>query len=136
MTGVENDRYTQNTYLTLEYFIENVVAAKRIETKKMPMYKGTLKKWQILDDEGFDRDQIEKIQAAARAPGPDELEYLRDNTKTEMTLPINNANVSKWRDDDRAVDSADFNPQMIDLDRERQRDFFLDRYSKVKQIHH
>ena len=87
-----------------------MVAHKRIESKKMDVYKGQLKKWQILDDQGFDRDQIEKIQAAARAPGPDELEYLKETTKTTMTLPINNANVSKWRDDDRAVDSADFNP--------------------------
>jgi hypothetical protein len=40
----------------------------------MDLYKGTVKKWQVLDDSAFDRDQIEKLQAAIRAPLPDELE--------------------------------------------------------------
>lgn len=44
-----------------EYFVEEVVGKKRIEEKKMGMLKGTPKKWQILDDKAFDRDQIEKI---------------------------------------------------------------------------
>lgn len=38
------------------------------------MYKGTTKKWQILDDAVFDRDQIEKLQAAVNAPSPTQLE--------------------------------------------------------------
>lgn len=83
----------------LEYFIEEHVGAQRIQTKKMDMLKGTPKKWQILDDKSFDRDQIEKLQAAARAPLPDELEMYQEKHSKPMQLPINNANVAQWRDD-------------------------------------
>ena len=38
------------------------------------MYKGTVKKWQVLDDKTFDRDEVRKMQAAIRAPLPEELE--------------------------------------------------------------
>ena len=38
------------------------------------MYNGTVKKWQVLDDHGFDREEVEKIQAAVKAPLPEELE--------------------------------------------------------------
>jgi hypothetical protein len=51
-----------------------------------------------------------------------------------MTLPITNANVSDWRDDRRAIDSADFDPQMIEYDRERRKKFFLERYEKPKEL--
>jgi hypothetical protein len=51
-----------------------------------------------------------------------------------MTLPITNANVSAWRDDRRAIDSADFDPQLIEYDRERRKKYFLDRYEKPKEI--
>ena len=47
---------------------------KQIREKKLQMYKGTVKKWQILDDDAHDRDQIEKLQAAVQAPLPEELE--------------------------------------------------------------
>jgi len=39
-----------------EYWIEEVIGAKRIREGKVPMYKGTVKKWQILDDDAHDRD--------------------------------------------------------------------------------
>ncbi len=42
------------------------------------MLKGTPKKWQILDDSAFDRDQVEKLQIAARAPLPEELEMYEE----------------------------------------------------------
>ena len=51
-----------------------------------------------------------------------------------MTLPINNANVSLWRDDQRAIDTADFDPKFIDYDRERRQKYFLDRYEKPKEL--
>ena len=60
--------------LEFEYIIENVVGYNRIVNKQMNMLKGTPKKWQILDDTAFDREQVEKLQAAARAPLPEELE--------------------------------------------------------------
>ena len=31
--------------------------------------------------------------------------------------PFNNENVSKWRDDPRYYDSADFDPKLLDYDR-------------------
>lgn len=39
------------------------------------MYKGTVKKWQVLDDSTYDREEITKMQKAIKAPIPDELEY-------------------------------------------------------------
>ena len=66
------------------------------------MYKGTVKKWQVLDDKAFDREEIEKMQAAVRAPLPDELEMYQEKHNKPMQLPINNANVYEWRDETRA----------------------------------
>lgn len=98
------------------------------------MLKGTPKKWQILDDHTFDREEIEKIQAAVRAPLPDELDLWKEKHAKPMTLPINNTNVSAWRDDSRAIDTADFDPKFIEYDRERRKKFFLDRYEKPKEL--
>ena len=36
--------------------IEEVIGGKRIHEKKFKMYKGQVKKWQILDDDVHDRD--------------------------------------------------------------------------------
>ena len=51
-----------------------------------------------------------------------------------LTLPINNANVSAWRDDVRSIDTADFDPQFIEYDRERRKKYFLERYEKPREI--
>ena len=118
----------------LEYMIENVIGYNRIQNKQMNMLKGTPKKWQILDDIAFDREQVEKLQAAARAPLPDELEMWQEKHDQPLTLPITNANVSAWRDDRLAIDSADFDPKMIEYDRERRKKFFLERYEKPKEL--
>lgn len=72
------------------------------------MYKGQTKKWQVLNDEAFDRDQIEKIQQAIKAPSADELDYNLEHTKTSINLPLTNYNVERWRDDLYFNDSADF----------------------------
>ena len=66
-----NDTRTKESFVEFEYLIEEVIGKKQIQERKVNVYKGTTKKWQILDDECFDRDQIEKIQAAAQAPMPD-----------------------------------------------------------------
>jgi len=50
----------------------------------MKMLKGTVKKWQVLDDKAFDRDQVEKMQAAIRAPLPDELEMYEQKHDKDM----------------------------------------------------
>lgn len=44
-----------------EYLIEDVIAEKRIREKKMEMYSGQVKKWQVLDDAAHDREEIEKM---------------------------------------------------------------------------
>ena len=61
-------------FLEFEYMIEEWLGKEQIETKQKQFYKGTVKKWQVLDDKGFDREEIEKMQAAIKAPGPEELE--------------------------------------------------------------
>jgi hypothetical protein len=47
--------------LELEYMIEEVIGYNRIKDKKMKMLKGTPKKWQVLDDKAFDREEVEKM---------------------------------------------------------------------------
>jgi len=42
--------------LEFEYWIENVIGEKRIREQKVKMYKGQVKKWQILDDNEHDRE--------------------------------------------------------------------------------
>jgi hypothetical protein len=121
-------------FVELEYFIEEVVGYSRIQDKKMDMLKGTPKKWQVLDDKAFDREQVEKLQASIRAPLPDELEMYQEKHSKPMQLPISNKNVSAWRDETRAIDSADFDPTFLDVDRERRKKFFIDRYEKPKEL--
>ena len=48
-------------FVELEYWIEEVIGAPQIAAGKIKTYKGEPKKWQILDDDVFDRDQIEKL---------------------------------------------------------------------------
>lgn len=52
----------------------------------------------------------------------------------QMQLPISNTNVSKWRDEEQAIDTADFDPKFIEYDRERRKKFFLERYEKPKEL--
>ncbi len=51
-----------------------------------------------------------------------------------MILPINNQNVSLWRDDPRAIDTADFDPKFIEYDREKRTKYFTERYTKAKEL--
>lgn len=59
---MENQPRIKEMFVDLEYWVEDVIGAKRIAEGKVKAYKGTPKKWQILDDDAFDRDQIEKLQ--------------------------------------------------------------------------
>ena len=65
---------------------------------------------------------------------PDELEMYQAKHDRPMTLPFTNENVSAWRDDQRAIDNADFDPQFIEYDRERRKKYFLERYEKPKEL--
>jgi len=38
----------------------------------------------VLDDNAFDREQVEKLQAAVQAPMPEELEMYEANGKVPM----------------------------------------------------
>jgi hypothetical protein len=51
-----------------------------------------------------------------------------------MQLPVTNKNVSAWRDESRAIDSADFDPAFLEYDRERRKKYFLERYEKPKEL--
>ena len=55
-SGIANDARSRQTCIEFEHWIEEVVGKKRIQEKKFKMYKGQVKKWQILDDDVHDRD--------------------------------------------------------------------------------
>jgi hypothetical protein len=134
VTGFENSPRMKEMFVELEYWIEEVIGKTQIVQGKVDAYKGQPKKWQILDDDCFDRDQIEKLQAAADAPMPEQLEMWKEKHNKPIYSPFNNANVAKWRDDPRALDSADFDPQLLGYDRQQKRRLFLERYEKPKEL--
>ena len=121
-------------FIELEYWIEEVIGEQQIREGKCNFYKGTVKKWQVLDDNAFDREQVEKLQAAVQAPMPEELEMYEANSKLPMQLPFNNANATAWRDEARAIDSADFDPEFLAIDRERRKKFYIERYEQPKEL--
>ena len=98
------------------------------------MYKGTVKKWQLLDDHAHDRDQVEKLQVAISAPLPEELEMYKEKHAVPFTLPINNANASAWRDETRAIDDADFDIKQLEYEQDKRKKWFIERFEKVKEI--
>lgn len=53
---MENSPRMKEMFVELEWWIEEVIGKSQIEAKKIDTYKGTPKKWQILDDQVFDRD--------------------------------------------------------------------------------
>jgi len=91
-------------FVELEYWITDIIGAKQIATKQIQFYKGTPKKWQVLDDAAHDRDQIEKMQAAIQAPAPEQLEHWKEKHSKPMQLPFSNENVAAWRDEPLAKD--------------------------------
>ena len=133
-SGIGNDPRMKNTCIEMEYWIENVIGEKQIREEKFKMYKGQVKKWQVLDDQVHDRDQVELIQAAVQAPLPAELEMYRDKSDKWFIGQINNENTRAWRDEPLATDSADFDPDFLQIDREKRRKFFIERYEQPKQL--
>lgn len=69
-----------------------------------------------------------------KAPSPAELEEYAEKSKIPMQLPISNANVYKWRDEPLPQDSADFNPEMLDYEKEKRKDWFLAKYKRVEEL--
>lgn len=135
-TGMESDPRIKQIFVELEYWIEELIGAKQIADGQIQMYKGTVKKWQVLDDSnsGTTREQVEQMQAAIQAPLPEELEMYEEKHSVPMKLPFNNENASAWRDEPRAIDSADFDPEFLELDRKTKKRYFLDRYEKPKEL--
>ena len=133
-TGFESNARMKNMFIELEYWIEEVVGRQNREAGKVATAKGNPKKWQILDD-SFDRDQIEKLQAASDAPMPEQLEmWAEKHTNTYIQAPFNNANVQQWRDKPLAIDSAEFDPQLLGYDKEQKRRLFIERYERPKEL--
>lgn len=133
-SGFLNEAKTREFFVELEFWIEGIIGEQQIRTKKVQFYKGTPKKWQVLDDNAHDRDQIEKMQAAIQAPTPEQLEHWQEKHSKPMQLPFNNENVTAWRDDPLAIESADFDPEFLQVDRKRSKQFFLERYEKPKEL--
>lgn len=133
---IYNDKRIQHMYLEVEYYITEVAGKQRIESQEMDMYKGTVKKWQVLDEQAFTKDQVDKVQSAIKAPSSDELDQFKEESETKMTLPISNSNVSQWRDKRRAIDTADFNAKLIEFEKNRSENFFMKRYERPKELHH
>ena len=130
-----NEKRLQKMYIEIQDILENDFNGDRIESKQMNMYKGKAKKWQVLDDQAFSRDQIEKLQTAIKAPTADEMEAWAEQDDTPMTLPITNQNVSEWRDKKRAIDSADFNAKLVDFEKNtRGPKNFMKRYERPKEL--
>lgn len=74
-TGLDNAPRMKEMFIELESWIEDVIGLPQIKSKKMQFYKGTAKKWQVLDDSCFERDEVERMQAAINAPSAGQLEY-------------------------------------------------------------
>lgn len=133
---IANEMRHQHMFNELENILEEVGIKDRIDSQEMDMYKGTVKKWQVLDDQGFSKDQIDKVQSSIKAPSSDELERYKDENEVKMSMPISNANASQWRDKKRAIDTADFNAKLIEFEQKRHENYFLKRYERPKEISH
>ena len=62
VNGMDNSPRMKEMFVELENMIENNFGAERRAKKEVRAYKGTTKKWQVLDDAVYDKDQIEKLQ--------------------------------------------------------------------------
>ena len=87
-----------------------------------------------MDDYEHDPEQIVKLQAAAQAPLPEELEMYKEKHDVPMQLPFNNDNVRAWRDDAKADESADFDPEFLIVDRDRRKKFFIERFESTLEL--
>lgn len=50
-----------------------------------------------------------------------------------MQLPFTNENMRAWRDEPLARDTADFDPDFLQIDREKRKKYFIERYEGVDQ---
>ena len=87
-----------------------------------------------MSDDCFDREEIEKLQANVNAPLPEQLEIWKEKSDKPIFAPFNNQTFAQWRDEPQAIDSADFDPQLIGYEREQRQRLFLERYDKPKEL--
>lgn len=69
-----------------------------------------------------------------QAPLPEELEKYREESDKWFIGEVNNENTRQWRDKPLFNDSADFDPDFLQLDREKRRKFFIERFEQPKQL--
>ena len=65
---------------------------------------------------------------------PEQLEAWKEKHDKPIYGIINNANVQKWRDDQRYYESADFDPELLGYDKAEKKRLFLERYEKPKEL--
>lgn len=133
-SGMDHNTRMKEMFVELEYQIEEVIGKPRKENKEVHAYKGQPKKWQILDDDCFDRDQIEKLQASANAPLPEQLEQWKEKHSKPLPLPVTNETIRQWRDEPTATDQVDFDPKLLAQARTQTEKLYLDRYEKPAEI--
>jgi len=68
-----------------------------------------------------------------QAPLPEELEMYKEKHDVPMQLPFTNENMRAWRDEPLARDTADFDPDFLQIDREKRKKYFIERYEGVAQ---
>lgn len=66
---------------------------------------------------------------------PEQLDmWAEKHTDTYIQAPFTNANVQQWRDKPRAIESAEFDPQLLGYDREQKRRLFIEQYERPKEL--
>jgi hypothetical protein len=51
-----------------------------------------------------------------------------------LYAPFTNANVAKWRDDAKAIDSADFDPALLGGEKDAKRRLYFERYGEAAEL--
>jgi hypothetical protein len=103
----------------LQFLHNNDQNLKDFNDYKEDVYVGRTKIWQVLPDT-FGKDQVDKVQAAIGAPLQDQLdEWDVENCNRKLEMPINNANVHKFRDVPDYFENLDHDYERIVYDRQR-----------------
>lgn len=100
------------------------------------VYVGKTKKWQTIND-GFGKDEVNKIQIAIRAPLQEQLDlWEEENSKKYIQYPISNENQAKFRDTPEPWENLDHDYDNILYERERNQVWESLRHSRVENHSH
>ncbi len=58
----------------------------------------------------------------------------RDKSDKWFIGDVNNETTRLWRDEPLATDTPDFDPDFLQIDREKRAKFFIERYEQPKQL--